>query len=353
MRAFGSPDDVGETISNRIVRSLVAFAESAGAPRSDLLRRARIDDEALSAEHARSDTKSFFAVCTGAIELTGDPALVLHWQEHAAGGATFAPLSTLAICATTLDEALTLLDHYNVLLCDRRYHELVRGDDCVALRVVSRKCEAPTAQRLAAEIVMFGLFRMVSQFVPRARLRVSFAYPPPESAAEYVRLFAGRAQFCAPRTELTFEHTLLGARSLHGDEELRRALMQLADQRALRIAADVPYVARVRRLLLEASAAQRNMRAIACMLGLSARTLRRKLDGEGAAFHQLAAEAMPVIAKRYLRDHELSIQQIAAKMGFSDASTFHRAFRRWTGTTPNAFRAQPLSDSEHRTPHGH
>ena len=102
----------------------------------------------------------------------------------------------------------------------------------------------------------------------------------------------------------------------------------------------VPYGARVRELLVRESAPHRvTMMAIAPRLGVSLRSLHRRLVDEGQSFTALANEAAGVVAKRLLAEEGRTIQEVSGSMGFSDANAFHRAFKRWTGTTPMRFLA--------------
>ncbi|MBZ0119629.1 MAG: helix-turn-helix transcriptional regulator [Sandaracinaceae bacterium] len=73
-------------------------------------------------------------------------------------------------------------------------------------------------------------------------------------------------------------------------------------------------------------------------LATSARTLQRTLRDEGSSFAALLDQARAATARAYLRDPALSLAEIAWLLGFSDQSTFSRAFKRWTGATPGAFR---------------
>lgn len=99
------------------------------------------------------------------------------------------------------------------------------------------------------------------------------------------------------------------------------------------------YADRVRELLLENGAQTRiDMNAVARSLGLSARSLRRRLCDEGISYNSIAEGALATLAKQLLADQARSIQETAYTMGFSDPSAFYRAFKRWTGTTPKTFR---------------
>ena len=71
---------------------------------------------------------------------------------------------------------------------------------------------------------------------------------------------------------------------------------------------------------------------------MSAPTLRRRLKKEGTSFQTLKDECRRDAAVNYLSNSELSINAIAALMGFTDPSAFHRCFKKWTGTTPDEFR---------------
>jgi AraC-like DNA-binding protein len=80
-------------------------------------------------------------------------------------------------------------------------------------------------------------------------------------------------------------------------------------------------------------------------LGLSARTLQRRLAGEGASFEQLVDAVRSELAARYLEDRRLSLNDVAFLLGYSDVGAFHRAHKRWTGKTPRRAR-QSLSPGE-------
>lgn len=83
-----------------------------------------------------------------------------------------------------------------------------------------------------------------------------------------------------------------------------------------------------------------SQQAIARSLGMSPPTLRRRLDAEGSSFKQELTAARGGLAQRYLRDRSLTLTEIAFLLGYSDVSAFHRAFKRWSGSTPRAFREQ-------------
>jgi AraC-like DNA-binding protein len=89
------------------------------------------------------------------------------------------------------------------------------------------------------------------------------------------------------------------------------------------------------------------MRAAAQALGLSPRTLRRRLHEEGASYHAVVEGALALLAKQLLADERRSIQETADAVGFSDPGAFSRAFKRWTGSTPKRFQ---IEQAQSRSP---
>jgi AraC-like DNA-binding protein len=85
--------------------------------------------------------------------------------------------------------------------------------------------------------------------------------------------------------------------------------------------------------------AQADSNAAARWSGVSARSLRRKLEEEHTSFTRLLTEARSIAAKRMLEDPARSIGEITHALGFSETSAFYRAFKRWTGMTPAAYRS--------------
>ena len=77
---------------------------------------------------------------------------------------------------------------------------------------------------------------------------------------------------------------------------------------------------------------------ISSALNMSAPTLRRRLKAEGTTFQQIKDEARCEAARLYLDKPELSINDVALQLGFTDPSAFHRSFKKWTGKTPGQFR---------------
>ena len=78
---------------------------------------------------------------------------------------------------------------------------------------------------------------------------------------------------------------------------------------------------------------------VAAVLGISERSLHRRLAAEGQPFRQLDERVRGRLAERLLGDSDLGLDAIAAQLGYSEAASFSRAFKRWTGLAPSHWRA--------------
>jgi AraC-like DNA-binding protein len=121
------------------------------------------------------------------------------------------------------------------------------------------------------------------------------------------------------------------------------SLCALLDRHARELLARYPredsLVERIRTLMKgELNGGDASLEVVAERLGMSARTLQRKLQASGTSHQELLDEMRRDLAVRYLREPGMAVCEVAYLLGFSESSAFHRAFKRWTGTTPSEFR---------------
>jgi AraC-like DNA-binding protein len=326
-------------MSIRIVRGLVEAVEQAGVSRVELLRSAEFDPAQLDCEDASVPRSAMYRLCERTLDLTGDPAFGLHWSERLCGS-SFNPVSHLAAHAATLRQGLESLHRFHRLLSDEPSFRVSEHADKVTVHCSNLSGASVRMQRFASEMLVLGLFRLIRSYCAQARFdAVSFEYAMPGYHGEYTRAFELAPRFEQPFTCMVFDRALMNAASLHKDEDVHDALRAIAERRILRLTQHTPFTLRVRDLLVEqAQAHQPDMSRVARALGLSKRSLRRRLVSEGGSYKTIAKEALAIVAKQHLRKGRLTIKETAYEMGFADPSTFHRAFKRWTGRTPSAYR---------------
>ncbi|MET0340270.1 MAG: AraC family transcriptional regulator [Polyangiales bacterium] len=327
------------TISILLVRALVGAVERSGGCRDQLLAAATIDPNALDDVHARVSRKQFHRVKLAALELTGDPALGLHIGEHEIRG-ELDVIGHLADAADTLRQSLEAVVRYSRLFDEGPDWGLRESGDSAVLRFPFRAGSACPGIRLSVELgnsIFLGLIRRFVEpdAVPRQAL---FGYAPPSYRGEYARVFAGAERFDQPYSGLEFERGWLDCRQLYRNAELYEALCAQAERALARLDRDAPVTSRVKAHLASyPPAGMPSMVETARHLGISARSLRRRLATEGVVYSDLIEATLANTAKRLLESPQASIHETSYAMGFSVPTAFHRAFKRWTGKTPREY----------------
>jgi AraC-like DNA-binding protein len=165
-----------------------------------------------------------------------------------------------------------------------------------------------------------------------------FAYPAPPWADRYAAAFGCPVSFGRTRHTLKVGAAVLDE-PLPGGDPITAAAAEAQCQRLLASLAPVGGLAtRVRRFLLDHPGRLPTQEDAARHLGLSQRSLRRRLADEGTGFRELADEVRMGLVAGYLENTGLPLDEIAARTGFSDAANLSHAFRRWTGETPGGWR---------------
>lgn len=165
---------------------------------------------------------------------------------------------------------------------------------------------------------------------------VLLSRPLPRHPEAYVRFFRCPVRFNEGQTCIIIPGRAMGFRLPGADARLRESLLAtLQKQLALQqgFAARVKHV--LRPLLLAGAASHRQ---VAAHLNLHPRTLGRRLEEEGVTFEMLKDEVRLAVARELLARTEIAASDVASSLGYATPSAFVRAFRRWTGSTPSAWR---------------
>ena len=128
------------------------------------------------------------------------------------------------------------------------------------------------------------------------------------------------------------------------DPILRQVLEGHANEILARLPARTGLALEVQRALTSRVAGgDTRIESLGRQFGMSARTLQRRLADEGISYQKMLDDARKAAAGRYLAESTLAIGEIAYLLGYSESAPFHRAFKRWYGATPEAFRVTAAS----------
>ena len=155
-------------------------------------------------------------------------------------------------------------------------------------------------------------------------------------------------RFAAPHEGLVFPSRLLEAPLQSADPELNALLMRHAERAIALLPTTQSLATATRKLLLELlPAGDAAAPDVAARMGLSRRTMTRRLASEGTTYKELLEQARHDLALQYLSKSNLEIQQIAFLLGYSETTAFARAFKRWTDQTPFEFRKGERTGATH------
>ena len=162
--------------------------------------------------------------------------------------------------------------------------------------------------------------------------RLELAYPEPAHGARYQEIFQCPVQFgCARNSAYIAQDCLSLPIATHSATAVARRLRQLEQQAQGKAPPERPSEAAVQQLLLRSGNTRISIDQVAGALQVSVRTLRRRLREDGTSFRALCERIRVQTAQRLLREQGMTVSAVARQVGFSDARTFRRAFKRWLG----------------------
>ncbi len=177
-----------------------------------------------------------------------------------------------------------------------------------------------------------------SRLAPR-RLKVRHFRPGPP--ADFKSFFGTEVEFGSDVDEIVLSAPIASLPTVGRDAYLNRLLRRYAEEAlAVRPTKRASTVSEVERLLPELLPhGKADVSEVARRLGISSRTLSRRLHEEGVPFAEILDELRKALAKRYLDEHELQVSEVAWLLGYREVSSLTHAFKRWTGITPRQFRS--------------
>jgi AraC-like DNA-binding protein len=178
---------------------------------------------------------------------------------------------------------------------------------------------------------------------------VSFGHEGPRDTGEHARVFGVTPRFGAARNELELPRAVLELPQRTADVLLGRLVERHARDLVLELPSDAGVTSRARALLFRSLTRGEpeacTLPTIARLLGLPPRTLQRRLASDGTSFASLLDEVRRELGLQLLAAPRTSVAEVAFALGFADQPAFHRAFVRWTGSTPGEHRRRLASEA--------
>ena len=318
----------------RITR-LAAMHVKASCDLNSLLARAGLSPKDIEDARARIGVQNQITFLELASEAIGDPLLGFHLAE------TFDPrelglLYYVQASSVTLGEALGCMARY-ISVAHEGLDASCVDRDGVKVRIsyvgVPRHADRQQMEALVTAVIRIG--RQLTDHRLRP-IRIALAHPRSAASAEFEAFLGLPIDFGAEADEIAFSAAARNLPVVSADPYLNECLVSYWEaalarrssrQNSIRAAVENAILP----LLPHGKA---RIGKVAEDLGVSSRTLSRRLEAEGVTFAQVFDEMRADLAEGYLSDRSLSITHIAWLLGFQEASAFTHAYKRWTGKPP-------------------
>lgn len=321
------------------IRPQLIAAEAAGLELAQLARACAISEHTLTSD-AALDLPAATRLWVAVAERAHDPAVALHAAEAVPPGA-FDLLDYIVVNTPTLKDGLDAVVRYFGTIRTHIELKVEHGPHESSLRLRWPTAFPSPLRRFSCEFTLACVvlrLRVACErtWNPRV-LRV--AHGDPSYPEEYQRIFGCPVQFGAGGDELVIDARTRMLSHPRADERLRAVLERGAAQLGPWLSPPTETSTRVRTALLQLlSHGSPRLEAVAKELGMSARTLHRRLADEDTSFQALLDALRSEMAAHLLRQPDVSLAEIADALGFAELSAFSRAFRRWYQMAPAKWR---------------
>lgn len=327
------------SVSMGWVGTVIAAARQQGIDADTLLHAAGLDAAELDRERWPID--HITRLWRAAEHCSGDRAFGL----TAGAGVSPANIDVVGFVmqsAASLRDAIGMVQKYQRLISDGGRFQLLTGERASWLVYHPHQGELAFSphqiEAVLAAVVSLAKWITGTPLTPQ---RVQFSQSRLAEVNAYQQVFACPVDFDQAFSGLLIDNRVLDSALPQADHRLAQVHQQVSTERLAELHLDAVSVPAMRQWLRARIGPRVPRRAEAARtLGLSERTLARRLHTQGHSFDRLLDEVRREMALNAVADHSSTLAEIAQALGFAESSTFYRAFQRWTGMPPGRWRRQ-------------
>lgn len=283
-------------------------------------------------------------IIEAAVSLTNDDNLGLHQGENLSKGFS-------NILGYIMMNCSTIMECWTKYI---RYEKIIDSTSVSTFKIIDKNAILSTitldkwlkTNRHFSDFKITGMLSYVKLLCGHALQidEVHFSYSRPQDTSEYQRIFNCKVYFEKPADALVFNSKQLQVSVMEPNKKLLLLFERNAQEILKTMNTNKNYTNMVTEIILDeiGKCNSPSIYTIANKLSFSVRNLQLCLQNENTSYTNLFKEARKRMAEIYLTDKNISIDEIAYYLGFSEASAFHRAFKSWTGLTPVQFRKSVL-----------
>jgi AraC-like DNA-binding protein len=325
------------TVPITLVAQLVELVGRWCIPPGELLDGSGVTEKAVEDPLARLPLGVMTRLLERARLLTGEPGLGYYLGLHT-GVSLYGYLGFAASAASSLGEVLRLAVQFGAVFSTALSLDF-RVEGQTAYVHLEENVDLGSARDIILISMLQGFQTIATALTGRPQPgSADLAIPEPSYRARFAHL--GEVRYGQPANRLVLDVSVLDAPIVTADPISARVAKNLCERALGELGFDATLVDRVRGGLEREDGTFRSLEDVAELLHVSHRTFKRRLSAQGVSFSGLVDRQRRVRALALLESSRLSIEEIARRLDYATASTFVRAFRRWTKTTPTAYRRE-------------
>ncbi|HEX4475368.1 MAG TPA: AraC family transcriptional regulator [Polyangiaceae bacterium] len=275
-------------------------------------------------------------VVARARELSGEPGIGFHLGLQMRI-AVHGDLGVAAMTASTIREALEVATRFAPTRTNALSLSLQELGDKAAL-VVDERASLGSARDVLLVSLLVGIWQIGNALTGKElHGDADFAFDEPAYYFRFSGFSPGHVRFGQPTNQIVFDHAILELPLVMADRATQRVAREQCERALDALGQEAQLVQRVQ-ASIAAGGLEVTLEEMAKRLHLSERTLKRRLSALGTSFSELIDAQRREEALLLMRSVDLSVEEVARRVGYSDAANFTRAFRRWTGLSPRAYR---------------
>lgn len=332
-------------VTSTYIKSLIETGESLGVDRSFILKQNKLSEQLINDPKSRLGLVTLMKVGNTIIHLAREPALGLIAGKASVITSLGYP-GLLAMSASTLGEALEMITRFEPLTsrCNRGQSgvDVVDGKPTMTFYSIAPYNEY---NLFVVDRVLSSFHFLIPWLTGQEDLvtEVHFEFEAPTYADKYRQFFNCPVKFATESNSLELVESALEIPVIFHNRSLFDSLLITCEQ----LLAELSQTETIGQMVQKALGpmlheGNPSLESVAQELRMQPWTLRRRLSDQDLSFHNILEDMRKDLAINYVKNPKLSFGEIAYRMGFSSASAFQRAFKRWTGTTAGEFRKKHI-----------
>lgn len=326
-----------------IIRDIIYGAVRHGASLEQLCSKLNISLQDLNDSSKYVDFEKAYKVWEHSVRMTNDPLLGLHVGEKT-NPSILGLVGHLLQSSSTLKQAFEKVCEHNPVVTDIFMYRIKETSQQVMLvyePIDTWMKVSPETARQAVDQAMSGtlnVFELLSgkKIYPEKAL---FAIRKPSMVKEYDRVFKCALSFQATTNALVFNSEQLAQPILSYDQSLFALFDEILNEKKSQLTQQRSFVEEVSNIVTaEFKGIIPPLEIMASRFMITPRTFQRRLKEEGSSYREVSNQIKKQLAMRWLKNHSKKVEEIATLLGYSELSSFQRAFKSWSDTTPGKMR---------------